>query len=316
MALPRLARVLTGTLGLLALAYGYAACLHPLERRPAHPYFDRSGPWVVAHRGGMDLAPENTLLAFERAEALGVDVLEMDLRFTSDGTIVLMHDATVDRTTDGRGRIDGMTVEELQGLDAGYRFEPAPGVFPFRGRDITVPSFAHVLMRFPTSLFNVEMKDFAGEEARTLCGVIRDFAAENRILISAFGQESMDAFREACPEVATGATRREAITLDLLRRLHLTSLFRSPATTLQVPPTFRGREVATPELLELARASNRPVQVWTVNEEAEMKTHLDRGVQAILTDRPDRLLSLLGRGPVTSRDDPGSGQPEDVLPGE
>jgi glycerophosphoryl diester phosphodiesterase len=250
----------------------------------------------------MALAPENTMAAFRRARAMGVDVLEMDLRFSADGEIVLMHDATVDRTTNGQGRVADLTLGDLRTLDAGHRFEDDSGRFLFRGTGLTVPSFREVLRAFPSSRMNVEMKDFTPGQARVLCNLLQECHAVDRVLVSAFPQSSMAALREACPGVATGATRREAITFYYLNRLRLGRLFRSPAVTMQLPPRFRGREVITPRLLAAAREGNRPVQVWTVNDEAEMKRLLEMDVQAILTDRPDRLLALMARegAPLTT----------------
>jgi glycerophosphoryl diester phosphodiesterase len=273
----------------------YLLTLHPRQKAPAHPHFDRPGPWVVAHRGGAALAPENTLEAFRRARDLGVDVLEMDLRVTADDAFAVIHDATVDRTTDGRGRLDEMTLAEVQALDAGARFVDGAGAARFRDQGVRVPAFEEVLRHFPGIRFNVEMKEFATDEARSLCTILRAEGATTRVLVSSFGHESMTAFREACPEAPTGATRREVVAFDLLHRLRLGRVFRSPALTLQVPLRFQDREVLTGELLERARATNRPVQAWTVNDEAEMRRCLALGVQAILTDRPDLLLALLGR---------------------
>jgi glycerophosphoryl diester phosphodiesterase len=287
--------VLLGLLVVLGGVYVYLAVFHPRHRVPDHPYFNAPGPWVVAHRGGMALAPENTLEVFVRAKALGVDVLEMDLRFSADGEIVLMHDATVDRTTNGQGRVADLTLAELQTLDAGYRFADDSGHFPFRGRGLTVPSFPEVLRRLPSIRLNVEMKDFTPAQARALCELLDQHHAADRVLVSAFPRASMAAFRQACPGVATGATRREAIAFYYLNRVRLGRLFRSPAVTMQLPPRFRGRTVITPGLLAAAREGNRPVQVWTVNDEADMRRLLALDVQAILTDRPDRLLALMGR---------------------
>ncbi len=137
------------------------------------------------------------------------------------------------------------------------------------------------------------MKGFTSDRARDLCALLRRHRALDRVLVSAFAHAPVAAFREACPEVATGATRREVIAFYFLNRLGLGRLFRSPAATLQVPPRYRGRAVVTPTFLEASRRSNRPVQAWTVNDEAEMARLLDMGVQAIITDRPDRLLALL-----------------------
>jgi glycerophosphoryl diester phosphodiesterase len=273
----------------------YLAVFHRPQRVLDHPYFDTPGTWIVAHRGGLALAPENTEEAFRQALALGADVLEMDLRFTADGEIVLMHDETVDRTTDGTGRVADMRLAEIRHLDAGFRFADGEGRHSFRGSGIGVPSFPEILQRFPDIRLNVEMKEFTPDQARALCAVLRLYDATDRVLVSAFDRAPMVAFRAACPEVATGATRREAIAFYSLFRVGLGRLFRSPALTMQLPLRFRGRRVITQPLLEAAGASNRPVQVWTVNDVGEMERLLEMGVQAILTDRPDRLAALMGR---------------------
>jgi glycerophosphoryl diester phosphodiesterase len=292
----RFPRILLGTLAGLGGAYVYLAVFHPPQRAPDRPYFHAPRPWVVAHRGGMAVAPENTMEAFRRAEAIGVDVLEMDLRVATDGAFVVIHDSTVDRTTNGQGLVAGMSLARLQALDAGYRFREDSGAYPFRGKGLTVPSFEGVLRELPGIRLNVEMKDFTLEQARGLCGVLRQFGALDRVLVSAFEHVPMTAFREGCPEVATGATRREAAIFYYLDRLRLVRAFRSPAAALQVPLRFRGREVVTPRLLESARQSNRPVEVWTVNEPDAMRRLLALDVQAILTDHPPRLIALRESG--------------------
>jgi glycerophosphoryl diester phosphodiesterase len=237
------------------------------------------------------------MAAFRRAVELGVDVLEMDLRFTADGALVLMHDDTVDRTTNGRGRVADLTLAEIQGLDAGYRFADESGAHHFRGAGLTVPSFRDVVAQFPEIRLNVEMKELTPEQARGFCALLGELEARDRVLVSSFPHAPMSAFREACPEVATGATRREVIAFRVLDRLFLGRLFRSPAVTLQVPLRFRGRDVVTSGFLEAAREANRPVQAWTVNDDADMKELLTMDVQAILTDRPDLLLDLMDRVP-------------------
>jgi glycerophosphoryl diester phosphodiesterase len=291
----RPSRALLGALVVLGSAYVYLATLHPPQRAPRRPYFDAPRPWVVAHRGGTDLAPENTTEAFRRAEALGVDVLEMDLRVAADGALVVIHDSTVDRTTNGHGLVSELSLAQLQALDAGYRFRDDSGGYPFRGAGLTVPSFESILREFPDIRLNVEMKDFTLEQAHGLCGLLRQLNAVDRVLVSSFADAPMTAFREACPEVATGATRREAIVFYYLNQVRLGRMFRSPAAAMQLPLSLHGIQVITPRLLESARESNRPVQVWTVNDEDAMRRLLSLDVQAILTDRPSRLLSLVGR---------------------
>ncbi len=304
----RRSRALLGALVVLVGAYVYLATIPRPQRAPDRPYFDAPHPWVVAHRGGSFLAPENTTEAFRRAEALGADVLEMDLHVAADGAFVVIHDSTVDRTTNGHGLVADMTLAQLQALDAGYRFRDDSGGYPFRGTGVTVPSFESVLRQFPAIRLNPEMKDFTVEQAHRLCGVLREFNAVDRVLVSAFDQPPMTAFREACPEVATGATRREAMLFYWLNRVGLGRVFRGPAAAMQLPLRFRGRGVITPGLLEAARESNRPIQVWTVDDEETMRRLLSMDVQGILTDRPSRLLALMGR---SRRPIPG---PEGVRP--
>lgn len=286
----------------LAVVYLYFATLHPHEEVPDHVFFDAPGPWAIAHQGGRGLWPENTLYAFEKAESLGADVLEMDLRVTADGEIVVMHDPTVDRTTDGSGRVDELTLAELRELDAGYRFDDGSGAFPFRGRGLAVPTLENVLERFDRSRLIVEMKDFTPDAAARLCRILEVHDATNRVLVASFGHDPMRAFREACPRVATSATLREGLLLYQLHRLHLARLYRSPAVALQIPESFRGRRVVDRPLLELADAYNVKIQVWTVNDEADMKRLLSLGVHAIMTDYPDRLLRQLGRRASRSDD--------------
>jgi glycerophosphoryl diester phosphodiesterase len=117
----------------------------------------------------------------------------------------------------------------------------------------------------------------------------------DRFLVASFDHASMIAFRKACPEVATSATMREGLLFYQLDRLHLGSLFRSPALAFQVPEYFGDIQVLQPRFLEHARSSNVRVQVWTVNEEEDLSRMLELGVDGILTDYPDRLLRLMGR---------------------
>jgi glycerophosphoryl diester phosphodiesterase len=297
----RFLRGLAWVLGVLGALYLYFATLHPHQHLPDHPFFDAPEPWAIAHQGGRGLWPENTLYAFSQAEALGVDVLEMDLRATADGEVVVMHDATVDRTTDGTGRVDDMTLAEIHELDAGYRFEDEHGEHPQRGLGLTVPTLGEVLAAFPGSRMILEMKEFTPEQAMAFCRILEEHSARPHVLVASFGHDSMTAFRDACPGVATSATMREGLLLYQLNRMHLSSLYRSPAVALQIPESLGERRVVEPTLLDLASEFNVKVQVWTVNEEADMKRLIDMGVHGIMTDYPDRLLRVLDRPFLATR---------------
>src|SRR5258706_4912106 len=113
----------------------------------ARDYFASALPRLFGHRGAAGVAPENTMPSFERAVAAGVGYLELDVHATRDGTVVALHDATLDRTTDATGRVRNRTLEDLHSIDAGYRFEQA-GSFPSRGREIRIPTLLEVLQAF------------------------------------------------------------------------------------------------------------------------------------------------------------------------
>src|SRR6185437_92141 len=132
---------------------------------------DPAAQLVIAHRGNSAFFPENTLEAFERAVALGADALELDVRLSSDGRAVVIHDPTLERTTNGTGAVGAQALAGLQRLDAGFRFTRDGGrSFPFRGRGITIPAFEVVLSAFPDLPMIVEIKtrDASAEVRRVI----------------------------------------------------------------------------------------------------------------------------------------------------
>jgi len=260
-----------------------------LQRRPGHPYL-AGAPLLVAHRGGSLLAPENTLVAFRMAvESWWADLLEMDVRLTSDGAVVVIHDATVDRTTDGSGEVADFSLEEIQGFDAGYRFLDADGTHPFRGRGVVIPTLDEVLTAFPDVRMNIEAKEPA--VARPLVEVVMRHRAEHRVLVAAEFEASR---REARGYRGPwGASYHQILFFWLLHWLPGGSPYTPSADIFQVPER-RGRlRVVTPRFVRHAQRLGIPVQIWTVNEEADMHRLLDWGVDGIQTDRPDLLSAVL-----------------------
>ena len=269
------------------VVYGMLALQAPAAD---HPFFaaERLGVQVIAHRGGAALRPENTLEAFEHAARMGADALEMDVRATSDGAIVVLHDATVDRTTDGTGRIEQLTFEALQALDAGYRWSSDGGrSFPFRGKGVRVPKLEDVFRRLPAARMVVEMKQLGADFAAGLCALVRRAAMSQKVLVASVDHGTLGAFRDACPEVATSMSAREARFF-----IGVWSSYPTAALALQIPLRVRERTIAGPDLLEAARRRNLKVHVWTINNEERMRQLIGMGVDGIITDRPDRLRAL------------------------
>lgn len=287
------------TLALLAAA-GVGVLMAFARPAATHAFFaaEGGGVQVIAHRGGAQLRPENTLLAFEHAVALGVDMLEMDARATADGALVVLHDATVDRTTDGQGRVDALTLGALQRLDAGYRWSPDGGrSTPFRGRGIRVPSLAEVFARFPQMRMVIEIKPADPALAAMLCALLRGAGMTQRVLVASMHDAVLDAFRATCPEVGTSMGPGEARLFYVASLAYLSDAISPAAQALQIPYGFGEQVLATAQLVAAARGRNLALHVWTVNDEARMHRLLGIGVDGIMTDRPDRLLRLLGRVP-------------------
>jgi glycerophosphoryl diester phosphodiesterase len=276
------------------LVYGVLAWIsRPLVN---HPFFAHEGVMVIAHQGGDGLWPSNTMRAFQGAAELGVDVLEMDIHSTADGVLVVMHDKTVDRTTNGRGALQAMTLAELKTLDAGYNWSRDGGqTYPYRGQEITVPALAEIFAAFPGWRMNIEIKQADPPIVQPLCRMIRDNGAAERVLVASFHAPTIQAFRQECPGVATSIAEAEVRTFFALNLLYLGRVYQPVAQAVQVPEERSNLHILTPRFIRTAQRHNMDVHVWTVNETEDMERMVALGVNGIITDYPDRLLALLGR---------------------
>ena len=267
------------------------------ERADGHVYFQGNGaaarPLVIAHRGGGGLAPENTLEAFRRSVELGVDVLELDVHSTADGALVVIHDRTVDRTTDGGGRVNEMSLAALKKLDAGHRFTADGGqTFPFRGQGVTIPTLDEVLQAFPEMKFNIEPKQATPSLVGPLCNLLKERRMTGKTIVASFNQTLIDEFRQACPDVATSAGPTEVTKFLSLYKTGLTGAFSPAMHALHIPQSAGWLYTVDGDFIRAARERNLQVHVWTVNEIEDMKRLTELGVDGIMTDYPDRLLSL------------------------
>ena len=252
-------------------------------------------PVAYAHRGGAGLAPENTLVAFDTGLATGADGIELDVRLSLDGVAVIMHDPTVNRTTDATGPVDAWTAVELAGLDAGYHFA-RDGAHPFRGRGIGVPSLREVLDRHRATSLIIELKSADPRLARAVVDEISAAGALARVTVGSFQKGALDAVRALDPAIRTGAD------MDDVRN----GLDASPAggfqgkrafDALQVPEIYAGLRIVTPEFIARAHDAGIAVMVWTVNHEDDMRRLLEWGVDGLITDRPDLAVPIVRAWP-------------------
>jgi glycerophosphoryl diester phosphodiesterase len=272
----------------------YAILFFSASPIPDHPYFTPKRFLVIAHRGGPNLGPEHTLYTFQRAVDLGVDVLEMDVHSTKDGHLVILHDETLDRTTDGTGRVGDQSPAEIKKLDAAYRWSPDNGrSHPLRNQGIQIPTLPEVFAAFPDTRMNIEIKGPRPQVIPSMCGLIRDYQMSAKALVASFDAERLRRFRSLCPEVATSAGTSEAILFYLLQKVHLESVYSPRIQALQVPEKYGDVHVVGRSFLKAALARNLRVQVWTVNDADSMEQLLTLGVDGIMTDDPQQLLEIL-----------------------
>jgi glycerophosphoryl diester phosphodiesterase len=261
------------------------------------------GEWPVnlAHRGASALAPENTIEAFRLAVEAGAGGLELDVHMTRDGHIVVIHDATVDRTTNGSGAASEMTLDELRRLDAGHNFSPDGGpTRPYRGRGVQVPTLGEVLEEFPEVAVNIEIKAGTPGIEETVLGVLREANALGRALVVSTPHDIVKRFRKVSGgHVSTGASRREIGIFFISSRLSLERLVRPAYDAVQVPLRHRGIRVVTPRFVRAAHERGVSVDAWTINQADEMHRLLDFGVDVIMTDRPGTLAEVLKNRPPT-----------------
>jgi glycerophosphoryl diester phosphodiesterase len=246
-------------------------------------------PLVYAHRGGAALRPENTIAAFDNGLALGADGLELDVRLSRDGVVVVHHDAMLDRTTDGRGAVAERSFAELAAVDAGYRFQLRGAEhdgYPFRQQGIGIPTLESVLHRYPAVPLIIELKTAGDELARRTVEVVREAGALPRVALGSFSGPALRAARQLAPGLRTGAGREET-RWALYRSWVGWPLGRTAYTEFQVPERSGRTRVVSRRFVEHAHRAGVAVLVWTVDHEPDMVRLLDWGVDGIISDRPD-----------------------------
>ena len=273
----------------------------------------------IAHQGGEDEAPSNTMYAYDRALRLGADMLEVDVHTSADGALVVLHDATVDRTTNGSGRVYDLTLEQIQALDAGHNFIPGEGTesdrppseYVFRGvrtgerkpppgfrpRDFRIPTLDEVMREYPDVPINIEIKGAADTDvasfqrnAEALAAFLNGLGRSDGIVVASFNDTAVQRFHELAPQIdiAPATVAVAGYTLTGLQPPAGSAVF-------QVPMQFSGITVADEAFVERAHADGYGVHVWTINDEPTMRQLLDWDVDGIMSAEPIRLEQVLCR---------------------
>ena len=255
-----------------------------------HPFLNPV-PRIVAHRGDSEYYPENTLPAFRSAFDLGVDVIETDVHLTKDGHIVIWHDPTLERNTNGSGTLESHTLSELKSLDAGYTFTKDGGrTFPFRGQGVQLATLDEALRALPYARFNIDLKSQEEEIVETYIRVIRENHAEERVCTASFHFGNLARLREKAPDFLTSITTKEVVPLVFRQKLHILQRSFDRKVIFQIPVRQYGITIITPSFVEDMHRRGAVIMVWTINDKSEMQRLYKMGVDTIMTDNPRLLI--------------------------
>ncbi len=267
------------------LAAGEEAPATPQEK----PFFDRSILFGL-HRGGAHWRPEHTVETYQEAwEIWPGALLEADARVTSDGAVVLMHDVTVDRTTDGTGPVAGMTLEEVRQLDAGYDFTPDNGeTYPYRGKGLKVPTLQEAFDAVPDAHWLIEAKSQPGV-ADALVEAVTNAGMEDRVLLASFDPPIMNRIRELLPNVATCYDFETAAPLIMALRMGggAWEAYEPTDDVLSLSYRMISQFSISKEEVQKLQAKGIRTHLHTLNTEETLRTGIRLGFDGLLTDVPE-----------------------------
>ncbi|RPF52247.1 glycerophosphodiester phosphodiesterase [Aquisalibacillus elongatus] len=279
----------------------YLLYLRPQPQVIQHDFLESNheGPLVIAHRAGDLIAPGNSMTAIEKSSELGVDMIEVDIHITKDGHLVLMHDPSVDRTTDGSGLVSEFTLEEFQMLDAGFHFLDINGEYSFRGLGIYKPTLREVFERFPDMNYMLEIKhtnppELYGVISQKLWELIQEYDMQDQVMVASFDQEIIDTFNDLSNgSIALGTGEQSAFNFVITHKLWARNLFKPTGHAIQLPLHNKYFQFFAEDIIKGAQRLGIDIHYWTVNDEETMRKLVDAGIDGIITDRPDLLIDIL-----------------------
>ena len=265
--------------------------VQPADRQTNNPF--RIGrPLVIPHAGGDALFPENTLYAYEHSIAMGGDVIDIDVSLTADGVPIAFHDSTLERTTNGTGRVQDATLADLADLDAAWNFHPEQH-YPLRGQEVTIPTIEAILTEFPHTLATLDLKDLRTEAVEPICSLLTALRRTNDVYVGVDTDEQVMLFRQSCPQVHTSGTTAERRAIRAAREAGDATFV---SAQLVGQPAFLaddGSRRISADYLEFSHHLGTAVLTWVVDDPADMTDLIEMGIDGIYTRRPDVMIQLL-----------------------
>jgi glycerophosphoryl diester phosphodiesterase len=279
-------------------------------------------PWLgrrvlcYAHQGGAREAPSSTLCAFRQAVAAGADALEMDVHATADGHLVVCHDSTVDRTTNGTGAISTLTLDQVRALDNAYWWVPGEVVAPDRpleeyvlrgrapdDRELGIATLREVLEAFPDVFLNLDIKQTAPAVPayeEKVVDLLREFGRADDVIVASFNDLSTAEVARLYPELSTSPG-----TFGVGQFVAALNTGQAPDPgrhqALQVPTHFGPTVIIDERFLTAAHGAGVAVHAWTIDDPAEMGRLVELGVDGVMSDRPAVLAGVLSAAGATYR---------------
>lgn len=249
-------------------------------------------PLVIPHAGGDGFYPEDTMIAWESSMATGGDVVDIDVSVSADRVLIAFHDDTLERTTNGVGNVATKTYAELAKLDAGWQFK-RNGKFPFRGKNVRIPTLEAVLKRFPTSLVTLDVKDQRTEVAVPICKLLLQLHRESNVYVGSDTNEQVMAFRQNCPAVRTSGTTDERRAMRAARDSGDSTFVTKQLVSQPGYLADDGTKRITAKFLAFSHSKDIAVLTWVVDDPKDMAELIDIGIDGLYTRRPDLMIKIL-----------------------
>jgi len=290
-----------GTLLLIVSGLWLVVYLWPTKKRPTRAFYRKDDPDVlnIAHRGGKGIAPEGTMAAFAKAAQLKVNMFEYDIHMTKDGQLVVIHDETVNRTTNGTGNVNELTLAEVQALDAGYYFTDDSGKYPYRGSGVYIPTVAEVFATYPNMRQLIEIKDtneprLYEKIVEELWRLTQKYNMEDNVMVGSFDHEIIEHFENVTwGQIPIGAGEQEVKKFVKKHVPYLNGLAGTHVDSLQLPTEADGYDLTMNNIIQSAQNRNMSIYYWTINDETTMRKLIEKNVDGIITNYPDRLQRVL-----------------------
>lgn len=254
-------------------------------------------PWIIAHGGSKALWPENTMMAFDGSMNIGVDALEMDVNLTKDGILVTHHDETIDRMSDGEGKVADYTYEELLQFNFGDGFVDTDGNTPYKNQNVPLAALEDVIIRYPSTPLIIEIKNSEelGEKAADeLIRLIDAYQIQSHTIVASFSDDVIEYLSEETNNsLLVSAPSQQARRLVISTKSGFGLLHWPKSVAAQLPMESSGLNLAKKRIVKSAHRHNMAIHYWTINNKEDMELLIDLGADGLITDRPDLMKEVL-----------------------